>query len=441
MEIRDLIRKKRDGEALSAEELAFFADAAAKHTAEEYQLSALLMAMYLRGLNARETVDLTLAMARSGDMADLSGIEGVTADKHSTGGVGDKTSLVVAPIAAACGVKMAKMSGRGLGHTGGTVDKLESIPGFRTALSAEEFRSVVNETGICVVGQSGDLCPADKALYALRDVTETVSSLPLIASSIMSKKLAGGAQCIVLDVKCGSGAFMKTLPEATALAEAMVDIGLRAGRRTAALITNMDVPLGNAVGNSVEVVEAIETLSGGGPEDLNAVCFALAKQILLLAGVGDAAACEARVREAVRSGAAKEKLCAMVRAQGGDESYIRHPEQFERAPYRETFFAPADGCITAMDTAAVGGVCVALGAGRRVKSDSIDHTAGIRFFKKTGDRVKKGEPVAELFCADGARLPAACGLLGAAMTFGETPPERRNMILKVISGKEETNGA
>ena len=432
MTLRDLIRKKRDGNALSAEELTFFANAAANGSAPEYQLSALLMAMYLRGLNAKETVDLTLAMARSGDMVDLSGIQGITADKHSTGGVGDKTSLVVAPIVAACGVKMAKMSGRGLGHTGGTVDKLESIPDFRTSLSAKEFRDVVNKTGVCVVGSSGNLCPADKALYALRDVTETVSSLPLIASSIMSKKLAGGAQCIVLDVKCGSGAFMQTLPEASALAQAMVDIGRRAGRRTAALITNMDAPLGNAVGNSVEVVEAIETLSGNGPEDLKTVCFALAKQILLLAGLGDSETCDRMVKNAVESGEAKRKLIDMVHAQGGDESYILHPEKFPRAEHHMLFFAPADGYITRMDTQAVGNVCVALGAGRQVKTDSIDHTAGIHFFKKPGDAVRAGMPVAELFCSAGEKLPSAMKLLESAVFFGGEPSVIQPMILDTL---------
>ena len=433
MEIRDLIRKKRDGGTLCAEELAFFANAAATGTAPDYQLSALLMAIYLRGLDARETVDLTLAMAHSGDTVDLSGLGGITADKHSTGGVGDKTSLIVAPIAAACGVKMAKMSGRGLGHTGGTVDKLESIPGFRTALSGEAFKAVVQETGICVVGQSGNLCPADKALYALRDVTETVSSLPLIASSIMSKKLAGGAQCIVLDVKCGSGAFMQTLPEATALAEAMVDIGTRAGRKTAALITNMDVPLGNFVGNSVEVAEAIEVLSGGGPEDLKTVSFALAEQILALAGIGDASQCRALVQNAVASGSAKQKLADMVRAQGGDERYIRSPQLFEQAPYRASVAAPCDGWLTRIDTLAVGNVCVALGAGRRVKGDPIDHTAGIRFFKKTGDPVKTGESVAELFCRDEKRLSAAADLLARALRYGTAQPDKQPMILNLIT--------
>ena len=432
MNIRELIRKKRDGGALTSEELAFFASAAANGSVPDYQLSALLMAMYLRGLDARETVDLTLAMARSGDMADLSGIQGVTTDKHSTGGVGDKTSLVVAPIAAACGIKMATMSGRGLGHTGGTVDKLESIPGFRTALSAEEFCAVVNKTGICVVGQSGNLCPADKALYALRDVTETVSSLPLIASSIMSKKLAGGAQCIVLDVKCGSGAFMKTLPEATALAEAMVDIGTRAGRKTAALITNMDVPLGNCVGNSVEVAEAVEVLSGKGPEDLKTVCFALAGQILLLAGFGDEASCAAAVKNAVESGKAKQKLADMVRAQGGDERYIFDTDLFPKAACSVTLLAPQDGYIFAMDTQAVGNVCVALGAGRQIKSDTIDPTAGIRFCRKTGDAVKKGDPVAELFCSDDRKLAAAKDLLEKALRFDSAQPEVQPMILNLI---------
>ncbi len=433
MTIRDLIRKKRDGGALSKEELTFFANAAANGTTPDYQLSALLMAIFLRGLDPREMVDLTLAMAHSGDMADLSSIRGVTADKHSTGGVGDKTSLVVAPIVAACGVKMAKMSGRGLGHTGGTVDKLESIPGFRTSLTAEEFCAVVNETGICVVGQSGNLCPADKALYALRDVTETVASLPLIASSIMSKKLAGGAQCLVLDVKCGSGAFMQTLPEAKALAEAMVDIGVRAGRKTAALITNMDQPLGNAVGNSVEVQEAIETLAGNGPEDLKTVCFALASQILQLAGFGNEAACNDAVKDAVESGRALQKLADMVRAQGGDERYIFSPELFTSAACSTTLYARDSGFITLMNTFSVGNACVALGAGRQVKTDTIDPTAGIRFFKKTGDAVTRETPVAELFCGDAQKLAAAKAMLDAAISYGSARPAQQPMIFDVIA--------
>lgn len=432
MTMRELIRKKRDGGELSREELTYFANAAAQGSVPEYQLTALLMAIYLRGLNARETAELTLAMAHSGDMADLSSIHGVTADKHSTGGVGDKTTLIVAPICAACGVKMAKMSGRGLGHTGGTVDKLESIPGFCTSLSASAFSDVVNQTGICVVGQSGNLCPADKVLYALRDDTETVSSLPLIAASIMSKKLAGGAQCLVLDVKCGSGAFMQTLPEATALAEAMVEIGVRAGRKTAALITNMDVPLGNAVGNSTEVIEAIETLSGEGPEDLKTVAFALAQQILILAGCGSEEKCAEMVQNAVASGSAKQKLADMVRAQGGDERYIFSPELFPKAAHSVTLYAEKDGYITRTNTQAVGEACVALGAGRVVKTDRIDPTAGIRFFKKTGDAVAEGDIVAELFCNDETRLSAAKELLKSALTFDRVPVEKQPMIWKVI---------
>ena len=292
MNFVDIIRKKRDGYELTKEEIEYFAFSAADDNVPDYQLSALLMAIIFNSLSDRETLDLTDAMARSGDMADLSGVDGITGDKHSTGGVGDKTTLIVAPIVASCGVKIAKMSGRGLGHTGGTVDKLESIPGFRTSLDSDEFISIVNECGICVTGQSGKLCPADKKLYALRDVTATVDNVSLIASSIMSKKLAGGAECIVLDVKCGSGAFMKDEKSATVLAEKMVEIGRGAGRKIAALITDMDVQLGHNIGNSLEIIEAVETLKGNGPEDLTEVSVSLAGKLLQLAGKGDFEKCK-----------------------------------------------------------------------------------------------------------------------------------------------------
>ena len=432
MEFCSLIRKKRDGLALTKEELTFFANAAAKQSVPDYQLSAMLMAMYLRGLDARETADLTLAMAHSGDTADLSSIPGIKADKHSTGGVGDKTTLIVAPVAAACGLKIAKMSGRGLGHTGGTVDKLESIPGFQTALSAARFTQIVNETGLCVVGQSGDLCPADKTLYALRDVTETVSSIPLIASSIMSKKLAGGADCIVLDVKCGSGAFMQTLPEAKALARAMVDIGKRAGRKTAALITNMDAPLGKAVGNSNELIEAISVLRGEGPDDLREVALSLAAKLLETAGTGTAAQCRELAKGAIESGAALEKLCAMVSAQGGDAGYIKEPARFPAAKHSAVLNARESGYLMHMDAAAVGQVCVRLGAGRQKKGDPIDHTAGIYFYKKPGDPIRCGEAIAKLFCEQGERLEEAAAALDAAITFGKESPQKQPMVFDCV---------
>ena len=432
MDFLSILRKKRDGLPLTMEELCFFANGAADGSIPLYQLSAMLMAMYLNGLDARETADLTLAMAHSGDMADLSGIDGVKGDKHSTGGVGDKTTLIVAPVAAACGVKMAKMSGRGLGHTGGTIDKLESIPGFQTSLSREKFISVVNETGLCVVGASGDLCPADKELYALRDVTETVSSIPLIASSIMSKKLAGGADCIVLDVKCGSGAFMKTEAEARKLAAAMVEIGKRAGRHVAAVLTNMDLPLGSAIGNAVEVQEAVAVLNGKGPDDLRTVALTLASTLLVLCGKGTKEACEAMAREALDSGKAKQAFERMVEAQGGDADYIRDPSRFPQAKVQYTLKAPQTGYIAAMDAEAIGRVCVLLGAGRHTKEDAIDPAAGILLLKKTGDFVKSGEPLATLLCEEEALLKEAERAFPSALRFSDTPPELIPLILGTV---------
>ena len=432
MILTQIIRKKRDGETLSAEELDFVARAAADKSTKDYQLSALLMAMYLNGLNGRETVDLTLAMARSGDMADLSGIDGVKADKHSTGGVGDKTTLIVAPIAAACGLKVAKMSGRGLGHTGGTVDKLEAIPGFRTTLSPQEFIDAVNDVGLCVIGQSGDLCPADKRLYALRDVTETVSSIPLIASSVMSKKLAGGADVIVLDVKCGSGAFMKDPQSARELAKCMVAIGDNAGRKTAALITNMDRPLGCCIGNAVEVREAIEVLSGNGPQDLETLCVALAAKMLALAGKGDDAHCLALAKDALHSGAAKEQFAALIRRQGGDPSIVEDPKRLPSARYRSVITAEVDGVLDSMQTQKIGEACALLGAGRQTKDDVIDPAAGIRLFKKTGDTVRRGDVLAELFANDAELFPAASERFCGALTFGDAAPAAVPLILDIV---------
>ena len=432
MDFLTILRKKRDNLQLTKEELCFFANAAATGSVPDYQLSAMLMAMYLNPLDARETADLTLAMAHSGDMADLSGIEGVKGDKHSTGGVGDKTTLIVAPVAAACGVKMAKMSGRGLGHTGGTIDKLESIPGFQTTLSRERFLQIVNETGLCVIGASGDLCPADKALYALRDVTETVSSIPLIASSIMSKKLAGGADCIVLDVKCGSGAFMKTEQEARALAAAMVEIGKRAGRRVAAVLTNMDLPLGCAVGNAVEVQEAVAVLNGKGPADLRTVALALASTLLVLCGKGTRAQCETMAADAIDSGKALQAFVRMVEAQGGDADYIRDPSRFPQAKIQRALKAPQRGYIAAMDAEQIGRVCVLLGAGRRTKEDKIDPCAGLLLCKKTGDFVEAGEPLATLLCENEALLPEAERAFLDALRFSDLPPKPTPLILGTV---------
>lgn len=432
MNIKKIIRKKRNGLSLTKEEIEYFAFGAADGSIKDYQLSALLMAICFNGLDERETLDLTDAMARSGDMADLSAINGITGDKHSTGGVGDKTTLVVAPVVASCGVKMAKMSGRGLGHTGGTVDKLESIPGFKTSLETDEFISIVNECGICVAGQSGKLCPADKKLYALRDATETVDNMSLIASSIMSKKLAGGADCIVLDVKCGSGAFMKDEASAKALAEKMVEIGRGAGKRIAALITDMDRPLGFNVGNSLEVIEAVDTLMGNGPEDLTEICILLAAKLLELAGKGGFEKCKALAESKIADGSALRKLAEMVKLQGGDEEYIYNKDKFAPAKFSREILADSDGYVSAMDTEGIGSVCVTLGAGRQRKEDEIDPSAGIILCKKTGDYVKKGEKLATLYCSDEALFEQAETKYKAALTFSQSEPEGKPILLGML---------
>lgn len=432
MDFKSLIQKKRDGFALTKEEIEFFAFSAANETVPDYQLSAMLMAIFFNSLNEEETLWLTDAMARSGDMADLSGIDGIKGDKHSTGGVGDKTTLIVAPVVASCGVRMAKMSGRGLGHTGGTVDKLESIPNFRTSLATEEFADIVNNCGLCVAGQSGRLCPADKKLYGLRDVTATVDNMPLIASSIMSKKLAGGADCIVLDVKCGSGAFMKDEESAAKLAEKMVEIGRGAGRKIAALITDMDRPLGKNIGNSLEVIEAVETLKGSGPEDLTEISVLLSAKLLELAGKGTSEECKALARSKIDDGSALRKLAEMVKLQGGDENYILNTELFPRARYSRKVIAPETGYISSMNTEGVGSVCVSLGAGRQKKEDSVDASAGIIIEKKTGDFVEKGETLATLFCSDEALFGAAEKQYLGALNFSQSEPERIPLLLRIV---------
>lgn len=432
MNFIELIRKKRDGLELSKEEIEFFAFSVADDSVPDYQISAMLMAMFLNGLNERETLDLTDAMARSGDMADLSGINGITGDKHSTGGVGDKTTLIVAPIVASCGVKVAKMSGRGLGHTGGTVDKLESIPGFRTSLESDEFISIVNRCGICVTGQSGRLCPADKKLYALRDVTATVDNISLIASSIMSKKLAGGAECIVLDVKCGSGAFMKDVESAKLLAEKMVEIGRGAGRKIAALITDMDVPLGHNIGNSLEIIEAVETLRGNGPEDLTEISVFLAAKLLQLAGNGSFEECKALAKSKIEDGSALEKLCEMVSLQGGNPEYIRNTDLFHKASVEYMFTASESGYIVHMNAEEIGSACVELGAGRLRKEDIIDPSAGIVLHKKTGDRVEKGDVVATLYCDNAEMIDKAVAKLVQSITYGAEKMSAEGVLLDIV---------
>ena len=418
----DIISKKRDGGELSLPEIQFFIDGYVGGEIPDYQASALMMAIYFRGMTARETADLTMCMARSGEMVDLSSIDGVKVDKHSTGGVGDKTTLIIAPIVASLGVRVAKMSGRGLGHTGGTVDKMESIPGMRTDLDRETFFDVVRKVGVSVIGQSGNLVPADKKLYALRDVTATIESIPLIASSIMSKKIAAGSDCILLDVKTGSGAFMKTVDDSIRLAEAMVSIGEHVGRKTVALITDMDRPLGNAVGNSLEICEVCETLKGHGPKDLTAICVELAANMLYLAGRGELSSCRELAKTQIQNGAAFQKLREMVTAQGGDVSVLDDNSRFTQAAIRRGVTAREDGFIHAMNTEECGIASVELGAGREKKEDPIDFSAGILLHKKVGDRVKAGEPLATFFTSAELRYREAEMLFLNAVKISAEPP-------------------
>ena len=387
MRMYDIIKKKRDGGELTDAEIAFFIKHYTNGDIPDYQASALCMAIWFRGMTPAETTALTLAIRDSGEKLKFEGITGLRVDKHSTGGVGDKTSLVIAPIVASLGVQIAKMSGRGLGHTGGTVDKLEAFAGLRTDLSVKEFEAAVNTAGIAIVGQSADLAPADKLLYALRDVTATVDSMPLIASSIMGKKLAADDDCIVLDVKTGSGSFMKMPEDSRALAELMVDIGKRAGKKMCALITDMDRPLGNTVGNALEVIEAIETLGGRGPEDLTALCVELATHMLVLAEKGDYTSCKEAVEQSITSGKALDKLADMVRAQGGDADWVYHPDRFPKAPFSYTVKAPQTGYIVRVDAEGYGVASLLLGAGRNTKDDVIDMSAGIYLHAKTCDFV------------------------------------------------------
>lgn len=432
MRMYDIIRKKRDGYALDKNEIDFFIKGYTNGSIPDYQASALMMAIYFNGMTDEETANLTIAMADSGDKIDLSEIDGVTVDKHSTGGVGDKTTLIVAPVVAALGCKVAKMSGRGLGHTGGTVDKLESVNGFRVELTPDEFISQVKSTGICVVGQSGNLAPADKKLYALRDVTATVNSIPLIASSIMSKKLAAGSECIVLDVKTGSGAFMKSPEEATELAEKMVDIGKKAGRKTAALITDMDIPLGTHIGNTLEVQEAVSVLRGETDNDLKEVCIALAANIVSLAKNTPFEDAEKAVKAAISDGSAFSKFRELVMAQGGDVSLIDDTSKLPKAEFAYNIISDKNGYISHMNAEVIGSASVILGAGREKKDDTIDYTAGIILNKKTGDYVSEGEIIAILCTNDKARLSPAETMLLSALEFSNTPPRKSPLIYKTI---------
>lgn len=428
MRMYDLIVKKRNGEVLTDPEIKYMITEYVLGTIPDYQMSAMLMAIYFNGMNDWETAVMTNEVAHSGDMVDLSGITGIKVDKHSTGGVGDKTTLVIAPIVAACGVKVAKMSGRGLGHTGGTVDKLESIPGMVTSFSREEFFNIVNKTGLSIIGQSGNLAPADKKLYALRDVTGTVESIPLIAASIMSKKLAAGNDCILLDVKTGSGAFMKTLEDSILLAQKMVAIGEHEGKRTVALITDMDIPLGHNIGNSLEVVEAVATLQGNGPGDLTQVCLELASNMLYLAGKGELAYCRTLAEEAIQSGAAFNKLLAMVEAQGGDIEVIKDTNKFKRSAYSYKVKARTKGFINHINTEKCGIASVLLGAGRETKDSMIDYGAGIVLEKKYGDEVEEGTVIATLYAEKEEFFKGAADLLAEAYVMGAEMPKEKPLV-------------
>lgn len=432
MRMYDIIHKKRNGGELSEKEINFFVNGYTDGSIPDYQASALCMAIYFRGMSADETAALTLAMADSGDRIDLSGIDGFTVDKHSTGGVGDKTSLIVAPIVAANGGKVAKMSGRGLGHTGGTVDKLESIPGFRTSLTPDEFIKQVNDIGLCIVGQTGELAPADKKLYALRDVTATVESIPLIASSIMSKKLAAGSQGIVLDVKTGSGAFMKTVEDSERLAEEMVSIGKAAGRKVTALITDMDIPLGASVGNSLEVIEAIKTLKGEGEKNLTEVCLSLATQMLCMVTGRDDMVCRKMAKKSIEDGSALNKLREMITAQGGNADVIDNSGAFKQPKFYVDIISERDGYISRTDAERVGIASVILGAGREKKGDPIDPSAGIILKKKTGDFVSKGDVLATFYTDDETRIDVAKREFLDALIFGNEKPSKQKLIYKII---------
>ena len=422
MRMYDIIAKKRDGKELSREEIEFFIDGYVNGNIPDYQVSALLMAIFFRGMTTEETSILTLKMAHSGDVVDLSPIKGIKVDKHSTGGVGDKTTLIIAPIVASLGVKVAKMSGRGLGHTGGTVDKMESIPGMKTAIDREKFFEIVNTVGASVIGQSGNLDPADKKLYALRDVTATVESIPLIASSIMSKKIAAGSDCILLDVKTGDGAFMKSLDDAITLAKAMVSIGEKVGRKTNAMITDMDRPLGYAIGNSLEIVEVCETLKNRGPSDLTEISIDLAADMLYLAGKGSIEECKDMAKQQIKNGNAFKKLKEMVKAQGGDVSVLEDYSKFDQPAVEYKIIAPSSGYIYSMNTEQCGIASVALGAGREKKEDSIDFSAGIILTKKVGDTVLKGETIAKFYSSSLDKCKTAEKIFLNAITISDEKP-------------------
>ena len=436
MRMFDIISKKKYGEVLSKEEIDYVIKGYTEGTIPDYQMSALLMAIYFEGMNYEETSLMTLAMADSGDRLDLSGIDGINVDKHSTGGVGDKTTLILAPIVAACGGKVAKMSGRGLGNTGGTIDKLESIPGFRTALTEEEFIKNVNETGLALTGQTGNLAPADKKIYALRDVTASVDSIPLIASSIMSKKIASGADAIVLDVKVGNGAFMKNMQDAEKLAKQMVMIGTNSGRNTIAVISDMNEPLGYAVGNALEVKEAVDTLKGRGPEDVVELCLELGAQMLIASEItDDRQAAVDMLKKSIEDGSAYAKFAEFVKRQGGDVSVLDDCDSIINASYIVNVASENSGYVSSIQSELIGEKAMILGGGRQNKGDDIDHSVGVVLSKKVGDKVDKGDVIATIYANDKDKIEAANELIVKAFAIQKEIVDTYPLIKRIISCK------
>lgn len=433
MRAYDIILKKRNGGVLSPEEITFLISGYVRGDIEDYQMAAWAMAVYFQGMNADEVAWLTRVMVETGETVDLSQIQGIKVDKHSTGGVGDTTTLVLAPLVASCGVPVAKMSGRGLGHTGGTLDKLESFPGFQVAVDIRQFIDNVNKFKVAVIGQTAQIAPADGMLYGLRDVTATVDSLPLIASSIMSKKLAAGADAIVLDVKVGNGAFMGKLEDARALAEAMVSIGENLGRRTVAILSAMDRPLGRAVGNALEVKEAIQVMKGGGPEDLRELCMVLGSNMLVLAKAeADLPSARRRLEEALASGLALNKLRELVDCQGGDASLVDEPDRLPRAAIQMEVTAPRGGWITEIETKGIGRAALTLGAGRTRKGESIDLAVGLDVLAKPGDKVEKGQTLAVIHGNSQEKVDEASAAVLRCYSFGETRVEPLPLICGTV---------
>ncbi|MCF6097745.1 pyrimidine-nucleoside phosphorylase [Thermovorax subterraneus] len=434
--VPELIEKKRNGGKLSKDEIRFLIEGYVKGEIPDYQMAAFLMAVYFRGMDEEEVTELTLAMASSGETVDLSAIEGIKVDKHSSGGIADTTTLVLIPLAASVGVKVAKLSGRGLGHTGGTIDKLESIPGFKTELSKEEFIGIVNQVGAAIAGQSKDLVPADKMLYALRDVTATVDSIPLIASSIMSKKIAGGADKIILDVKFGRGAFMKKYGDAVELAKTMVKIGNLAGKPTVAYVTDMDQPLGMAIGNALEIIEAAEVLKGKGHEDLLNLSLEFGAEMMALSGIeNDRKRAKEKLNESIKSGKAIEKFKEIIKSQGGNPKVVEDYSLLPQARFREEVIAPHDGWIESIDALRLGLAAMKLGAGRQKKEDTIDHSVGIWLGGKVGDRVERGKPLAVVYANDEEKLRWALLEVEKAFSLSSEKVGKRKLIRARITAE------